>query len=212
MASIRRRAEILGAARRQLGRREAAELAVGDVAAEAGVSPATVYNLVGPRDRLLAALVDEIVDDVERRLAKDPPPSGLDGCLAVLDAGCDAVLADPAANRRILGALGGLDPGAWMGVGLAGVLGRWADATAGAGTLSGRRPPSTVVDLLVFGYRGVLISWVFGHVADEHLRPTVARQALHVLSDAVPDAARADVLDRTERLDRQLNTPRRATA
>ncbi len=211
-ASVRRRRAILDAARRLLHDHPASELSVAEVAAAAGVSKATAYNLVGPLDRLLTALVDDAVAEAERRFDDHPPTADVDGCLAVLAAGVDVVLGDPVANRRILGALGGLGPGDWMGVGMAGMLGRWADAATAAGTLDARRSAGTTVDLLVFGYRGVLISWVYGHVADDDLGPAVARQALHVLSDVVPDRDRPDVLDRIERLDHDLHPPRRASA
>lgn len=58
---------ILQAARRLVQRGGVAELSMGDVAAEAGVSKALVLYHFGDRDSLLAALVDDIGGDVLRR-------------------------------------------------------------------------------------------------------------------------------------------------
>jgi len=207
---VRRRSAIVEAARGQLRLDEADALAIPDVAAAAGVSVATVYNLVGTRDQLLLAVVDETVTVVEQLAVPDLP--GLDGCLSILDAGCEVVLSDPVANRRAIGALGGMTPGRWLGTGLGALLGRWAEDALAAGTLTDAPSVGSLVDLLQFGYRGVLISWVYGLVPDDDLRAVVERQALHVLSDAVPEADRPAVLARLARQAERSDTPGRISA
>jgi len=68
-ASVRRRQEIIDAARTLLRERNADEFVVADVARVAGVSVATVYNLVGTRDRLLLAVLEQAVSDVDLAIA-----------------------------------------------------------------------------------------------------------------------------------------------
>ena len=58
IASQRRRVAIAEATLTLLRARDAAEVAVSDIAAEAGVSVATVHNLVGRKDQILAGVID----------------------------------------------------------------------------------------------------------------------------------------------------------
>ena len=51
---------------------------------------ATVYNLVGTRDQVLLAVVDETVLEVERLVDASLP--GVDGCLSILAAGGEVIL------------------------------------------------------------------------------------------------------------------------
>jgi len=171
---------------------------------------ATVYNLVGTRDQVLLAVVDETVLEVERLVDASLP--GVDGCLSILAAGGEVILSDPVAHRRALGALGAMTPGLWLGTGLAALLGQWADGALTDGTLTGRPATDAVVDLLLYGYRGVLISWVFGLVHDEDLATLITRQALHVLSDAVSEDDRPALLERLDRLDEPSGTAERIPA
>ena len=208
--SVRRRATIVDAARHLLREYEVDGISVSDVAAAAGVSTATVYNLVGTRDRLLLAVLDETVAEVER--LADPSLPGIDGCLSIFVAGGEVVLSDPVAHRRALGALGAMAPDLWLDTGLAELLGRWADGALADGTLTGRPATDTLVDLLQYGYRGVLISWVFGLVHDDDLPTLITRQALHVLSDAVPEDHRPALLERLDRLDQPSGSTERIPA
>ncbi|EPH42622.1 TetR/AcrR family transcriptional regulator [Streptomyces aurantiacus] len=64
-----RRARILDAARELLRDRPESVLSTERIAERAGVAPATVYNLVGPRDKIWEALAAGFMDELEGRLA-----------------------------------------------------------------------------------------------------------------------------------------------
>ena len=75
MAGLRERnkamrvAAILDAAIELLDEQPLDEVATDQIAERAGVATATVYNLVGTRDRLLRALSDRVVDDLVEAVA-----------------------------------------------------------------------------------------------------------------------------------------------
>lgn len=71
-ASMQRRQRIADATAALLRERDAAKITVADVADEAGVSVATVYNLVGPRERVLSAVLDGYVERLEAALGSSP--------------------------------------------------------------------------------------------------------------------------------------------
>ncbi|MBT2471270.1 TetR/AcrR family transcriptional regulator [Streptomyces sp. ISL-66] len=64
-----RRLRILDAARELLRAEPDAAISTERIAARAEVSPATVYNLIGPRDKIWEALAAGFMDELEGRLA-----------------------------------------------------------------------------------------------------------------------------------------------
>ncbi|MGI5336006.1 TetR/AcrR family transcriptional regulator [Streptomyces sp. CA-181903] len=64
-----RRARILDATRELLRESPESVLSAERIARRAGVAPATVYNLIGPRDKIWEALAAGFMDRLERRLA-----------------------------------------------------------------------------------------------------------------------------------------------
>lgn len=69
----RRVDQILAAARELLREEPGSAPGMERIAARADVAPATVFNLVGTRERVWAALGDEMMAEVERRVASDAP-------------------------------------------------------------------------------------------------------------------------------------------
>lgn len=65
----RRRSRILGATRELLREEPESVITTERIAERAGVSPATVYNLIGPREKIWKALAEGFLDDLEGRLA-----------------------------------------------------------------------------------------------------------------------------------------------
>lgn len=192
-ASMRRRAAIIRETRQVLRESEAEKLMVADVAERAGVSVATVYNLVGTRDRLLVSILDDAVDQIEERLGAQAGDGGLDACLSVLMVACDVMLDDPLPNRRVLGALGQLGPGAWLVSGLTGLLRQGVATAVADGVLDGRRASEALATSIQLGFRGVLISWAFGLLPDQRLGQWAELQALYQLHYAAADAEREPI-------------------
>lgn len=98
----RRRAQILEAARQLLRADPEASVTTEQIARRAEVVPATVYNLIGPRDQLWQALAEASMDALEERLAEDPPVDPVQRLHRIGELNIDQLTADPAVARRIL--------------------------------------------------------------------------------------------------------------
>ncbi|MGW7053493.1 TetR/AcrR family transcriptional regulator [Streptomyces sp. NPDC054887] len=66
---VQRRIRILDAARELLRDNPESVISTERIAARAQVAPATVYNLIGPRDKIWEALAAGFMDELDRRLA-----------------------------------------------------------------------------------------------------------------------------------------------
>ncbi|MEM8618656.1 MAG: TetR/AcrR family transcriptional regulator [Actinomycetota bacterium] len=97
---------ILDAAVELLGREDLQAVTTEQIAAHAGVSPATVYNLVGTRDELLRSVVQRVVDDlvdaVAQATASDDDPIAV--AHLIVDHSVSAFTAHSRAYRQIVGA------------------------------------------------------------------------------------------------------------
>jgi AcrR family transcriptional regulator len=93
---------ILDATRSLLRERSDESPSVERIAERAEVAPATVFNLVGTRDRIWAALADELLDEVEQRMAALPDLDPRDRARALAAITVDLICADPAVYRHVL--------------------------------------------------------------------------------------------------------------
>lgn len=191
-ASIRRRRDIIVAARGLLREREADEVVVADVARSAGVSVATVYNLVGPRDRLLLAVLDEAVADVDLAVGLRGESDPIEAVIDVVTTAIDVVLSDPVVHRRVLASLGQLSTEMWLDEGLEGMLGARLAACRDAGLLRPGLRLDPIVRSVQLGFRGALISWVLGRLTSEEVRAEAELMACHVLANVTsPEVAKS---------------------
>lgn len=192
-ASRRRRGSILDAARALIAERGIDKLVIADVAERADVSVATIYNLVGTRDRLLIALLDDVAETVRIRLDGAQASSGIDGCVEVITAACETVISDAVTVRTVLASVGTVAPDQWLTEGMGGAIRQRVDAADDLGHLSDALSPTAVANGIHLGFRGALISWVFGLLTDRELTPNAELMALHVLANAVVPEHRAAV-------------------
>jgi AcrR family transcriptional regulator len=106
----RRRQAILEAALDLLRSNDIESVTIEQIAALAGVSPPTIYNLVGTREQLLVALVDriseQIVDSFSPPDGDVPDPVGL--AKRAIDDTVAVFVADSNAYRQVVRALGEL--------------------------------------------------------------------------------------------------------
>jgi AcrR family transcriptional regulator len=101
----RRRAQILEAARELMRADPDAHLTTEQIARRAEVVPATVYNLIGPREQLWKALAEAFMDRLEEQLAAEPAGAGGDPAHRLRRIGeltVEHLVADPAVSRRML--------------------------------------------------------------------------------------------------------------
>lgn len=98
----RRVGRILAAARELLREGPEDALTVERIAARAEVSPATVFNLVGTRDRIWAALADETLADLDTRVAALREPDPYRRARRIASTAARVVCADPVVHRAVL--------------------------------------------------------------------------------------------------------------
>jgi AcrR family transcriptional regulator len=72
------------------------------IAKRAEVAPATVYNLIGPRDKIWQALAAWFADELERRLARPRARDALGRAREVVGLTVDLFVEDPVVSRRML--------------------------------------------------------------------------------------------------------------
>ena len=166
-ASQRRRLAIEEATRTLLRSQDAAKIAVADIAEEAEVSIATIYNLVGTRDQLLANVLDSYATQLAAVLGDEPThtddPEA--ATIAVITAACDTSLEDPLPLRAVLRELGPLNLAETKGDGIAGLLAPRLIAAGAAAPAA-----HEAARLIVYAYRGALISWAHGLIDDTQFR------------------------------------------
>ncbi|MFD7234307.1 TetR/AcrR family transcriptional regulator [Streptomyces syringium] len=94
----RRRMRILEATRELLRNDPDSVISAERIAERAEVAPATVYNLIGPRDKVWEALAAGFMDELERRLAV----LGADDPREVVGSTVRLFVSDPAVSRRMV--------------------------------------------------------------------------------------------------------------
>jgi len=165
-ASQRRRVAIAEATLTLLRARDAAEVAVSDIAAEAGVSVATVYNLVGRKDQILAGVIDGYVHRVSVELVKQPPATDLvQAASVVITTAVDAALSDPLPLRAVVREPGTLNLAQTKGMGVEQII-ETRLCAAGASLGEARE----VAQLIVYGFWGTIVSWALGLISDARFR------------------------------------------
>jgi AcrR family transcriptional regulator len=195
-----RRARILQAARKVIARRGVEALTLRDLAAQARVSVPTVYNLIGGKQELLAALMGQTYARVAARLMEQQGGGMVERALALCEAGWSEMLGEPAYFRELLYAFLCLPETApvrretdarhveamtaVLREGQAqGELARWADPAAVAGALYSH-------------YVVTMLRWAAGDLDDGSLVPT----ATYGLSLVLLGAARGATARKLERL------------
>ncbi|MEU6894772.1 TetR/AcrR family transcriptional regulator [Streptomyces sp. NPDC046557] len=177
----RRRSRILDATRELLRESPETVLSTERIAARAEVSPATVYNLIGPREKIWEALADGFMDELERCLAD----LSTDDPREVVRSTVRLFVGDPVVSRRMVRG--------WEESGLVldrSPLGRLRRAMAGAraqGVLRADVDTEALAAVVSAACVGALHQWVAALIDDDRF---LAR-ALFAL-DVVLAAAAAD--------------------
>jgi AcrR family transcriptional regulator len=185
----RRRAQILDAARALL--REGPEEAVTTerIARRAEVVPATVYNLVGPRDALWEALAEAFVERLERRLAEEDEGDPVRRARRVVELTVELPTSDPDVSRAML--RGWPDSGAWLRPGpVRGVRDALEEARA-RGVLRADADPDALAAVVGATLVGALHQWAAGVIDAGVCRDRALRSldlALRASATAEPGA------------------------
>ncbi|GAB5352178.1 TetR/AcrR family transcriptional regulator [Qipengyuania sp. 483] len=171
------RTKILDGAERLL-RTGKADFSMRDLAAEAGVSFATPFNRFGSKLAIMRALSARRIDAMIDRYGKEAPGGAVTSDLPTrvalaIDIAVDTMLAEPAVNRAVMGAIGsppsGQDGAAVRVLDHSTKL--WDKAVGDEAT------DPDLPQRLAFAFRGVLSFWTAGELADEALRPAAHAMA-----------------------------------
>lgn len=202
----KRRGAILDSTLELLGSLSLAEMSVERIAAGADVAPATVYNLIGSKERLLLACVERVVDGlVEGLVAVDPTVDPIAAATAVVEMSNDAFIANGEAFRQIIGAVTGFtgadsrlraDPAqlqiaAMRAAQQRGLLRDDIDAAA-----LGRQ--------VYVSYNGALTAWARRRLTDDGLRCATRHGLWTALAAAASDTHRPEFLARMASTGRAL--------
>ena len=183
-ASLRRRDAIAEATIALLRDRGTNDVSVAEIAERAEVSVATVYNLVGPRDRILSGVLDRYVARIGEALEVGRPDPA-DAALAttpteVVQIAVNESLADPIPLRTVLRELGPLHLADNKGAGI--------EALLEPGLLASGLDPEGAAEaarLIVYSFRGVLLSWAHGLVPDEQFASDAALATNRLVEAAI---------------------------
>ena len=97
-----RRLRILDAARELLRESPDAAVTTERIAERAEVAPATVYNLIGPRDKVWEALAEWFMDELDHRLAAGRARDALGRAREIVKLTVELFADDPIVSRRML--------------------------------------------------------------------------------------------------------------
>lgn len=186
-----RRERILDAARALL--REAPEALTAErIAERACVAPATVYNLVGPRDKVWEALGRWFTDELDRRLAEGEARDPLERAREVARVTVDLFAEDPLVARGLF--RGWQESGVVLrGSPASHVRGAFEDARA-EGLLREDVDTGALASVVGSACVGLLHQWAAGILDDARLRALVDRALdVAIAAGAADDALRAPV-------------------
>ena len=194
----RRRAAITDAARELLREFDVDKITVERMAERADVSPATVYNLVGTREAVFAALMHQLLSALAIELdglsASDP----IGYAEAIVTRSVDRFVEDPLAHRQLIGMLvshrrdadrlrAGMDP-AYLQV-------EAIEAAQAAGLVDPDVDPEVTGLQILLSYDGAMIDWARGRLDDRSFK-LYALQGLYTTLVAVATDASIDDMRR----------------
>lgn len=176
------RDRVLDAAERLLAQGSAG-FSMRELAEASGVSFATPFNQFGSKAAIMLALSARRIAAMHERLADATlPAAAVARVLLAVEIAASVMLAEPAVNRAVMGAIGA--PGETPGHVAARSGDFWAEALGdGEGLVEATRTLSLSVlpGQLTIAFRGVLSFWTAGDIADQALLPCARAAAAAVL-------------------------------
>lgn len=212
LAKEERRGRIVAAAHDLLREVGIDELSMKQVAARAGLSLSTVYNLFGSKQAVLAVVFDLDLQTYAALVASAPSADALERILDCIDLAADLYEADPGFYRAMMwrSAGGAGDP--FLNAALREPRHRFwrkmiADAAA-EGRLSPFVDPAVLGALIVQIFNGVLVDWIAGVISLDAFRAEAKFGFCVALSAFAAEADARRLRDRVEALQDVLSASR----
>jgi AcrR family transcriptional regulator len=183
ISKARRRTSILDAAVSLLSKASLDEVSIEAVASAAGVSPATVYNLMGTRDELLLGCVNRVINALVDDLVKmDINAKPIEAAVAIVERSCVAFILDGHAFRQIISAVNKIaQSGSSIAIDPA-QLQITAIRAAQEANLVRRDVDAEAIGRQIYlSYNGAMFAWAAGQLSDDGFRAN----ALHGLWTAL---------------------------
>ncbi len=191
-----RRARIVEAARALIREHGEAGFTMSALARRAGVSPATPYNLVGPRSRVIEAIVEAEFEAFRHRLSLIDAAQGVAGVMTAIMLITDHYVAEPRFYRglyRAMVAAGGEDLRRQMSVN---GLDFWTALVAKAEPeLDARIALEPITNHLLQVITSVTLAWVVEDWTPDRFRAEMHYAAGLVFAGVVKPERRAALLD-----------------
>lgn len=207
----RRRKQILDATRQLLRRLPADEVSVETIAELAQVAPATVYNLLGPRDAIWTALIDDVLDGLDEELERLPDNDPIARAHAVITISVKLFAADPKVHREALLHRHALPRGhsASHHNPVALQIEAMRDAI-GANTLESTLTPEQLGQQVFASYNGALYFWINERISASEFERLALHGLYSVLAAAATEKTRPHFLQELQTLGRSLSRQRRS--
>jgi len=187
-----RRDRILDAAAAILAVEGSDGLSMRNLAEAAGVSVNTIYNLIGPRDAVIAALVERVIGLIEPAVEHAGGDDPVARCVAVIDRSASLVVDNEVLTRPLAheifghGGPGSARSRQWG----TSTLGRAITDAVDAGVLTEPVSPAAVAETVYAVWANSALSWAQGSIDGEGFR-VASLHGLHLaLLALATDASR----------------------
>jgi len=202
----KRRDAILDALISELNKKNSADVTNEDIAALAGVSPATVYNLVGTREDLMMAAINRDLDALDRSLAEHAELDPLETAVLTVELAVESMTANSAAFRQIIpiarrvagpGTLN-RDPSSFLVQAM-----RRAQA---AGLIRSEIDASGLGRQIYLSYAGAVSLWSAGRIDDDGFRTASLHGLYTALAAAATEQYQPEFVESFVRLSKELES------
>jgi AcrR family transcriptional regulator len=204
---IKRRRAILDAAHALFSEFDGDDVSAEQIAHAADVSSATLYNLIGTRDQLLATLLDELLGVVEAKLARLAIDDPLNRGSMRIDICAREFIQSAPVFRYVVRKLGGLERAADVRTRHNAIIMQQAvvrDAMA-AGLIDERWDACQIALQIYFMFIGALLLWAGQLLEDEHLREQLQMGYWSLLAGYASDQGRDAIIARLAEFDVRLS-------
>jgi AcrR family transcriptional regulator len=209
-----RRRRIIQAAREMIRETGSTGLSMRALAARAGLSLATPYNLFGSRGAIILAVLED-VREYQARFARFRGADPIEQIFAAVDMAVEYYLADPPFYKtlwREVFAASGEVRTALYNPQRAAFWQHMVDEASTNRAIRAEVNPKLLLHHLDYQFRSVMLDWVAGDLPPEALGPTIRLGYALILAGAANEEAREPLIARTLECQARLNAAERTSA